>query len=251
LAGSRIEILATCDSNAVECGELRLEGSVVGDESGLEVPVFGLVEGHALPLTQHGQPDGDALNASRTQLRLDLSPKDGREAISVKAVEDAAGLLGPDERFVDGPGVSKGMGDRLRSDLVKDDPFDVHAFFGLEDREDVPTDTLALAVFVGGEQDAFRPFSGVSELGDAGLAGAGYDVVRFEPIVHIHAKIRPRLLSKLFGELLSALGQVAHVPVTGRDLVATTQKLLDGLGLGRRFHDDERFWHIGSLQTCG
>ena len=92
----------------------------------------------------------------------------------------------------------------------------------------MPGDRLALAIRVGGQDDAAPVLlDRRSQLVDRLPAALDHLVVRLEARVHVH------------GELLT--WQVADVAHRGEDVETVTQKPLQSLRLGRRLDDDQPF----------
>ena len=101
----------------------------------------------------------------------------------------------------------------------------VEGLLAVEYLKHVPGDGLALAVGVGGEDQLARPFDRLGDFVQA-LGGLGLDVpMHLEVVVgHDRAVLR---------------GQIAHVAVRGDHVVSGPQILVDGLGLGWQFDDDD------------
>ena len=107
----------------------------------------------------------------------------------------------------------------------------------LEHFQDVPGDGLAFAVGVGGQDQLVGALHGAGDVLDLGL-GAGIDVPG-------HGEIVVRLHRAVLG------GQVADMAEAGQHLIAAAQILIDGLGLGGGFDDEDVhagcFWTFGGL----
>ena len=58
-------------------------------------------EGHPLALALHDEARGRALHPAGSQAAVDLAPEDRRDLPAHEAIEDAAGLGGVDQAFVD------------------------------------------------------------------------------------------------------------------------------------------------------
>jgi len=88
------------------------------------------------------------------------------------------------------------------------------------------------------------------QLGDDVLLVVGDDVDRPEVVVDIDAESPDRRLGDALRRLLRTLGQVTDVADAGldRELVAA-EEAGDGVGLGLRLHDDERFGHVTVLRV--
>ena len=204
--------------------EAGLEGLAVLGAERLDGPVLLRREGADLPLPLDDQPKRDGLHPAGGETGLDAVPEDGAGLVADQPVENAASLLRVDLSVVDPSRLAQRFLDGVLGDLVKQDPVGGDA--GVELVGDVPGDRLALAVRVGGQVDGRCALGRFLELGQRlGLALDG-DVLRFEPALHVHAQL--------------AGGQVPHVADGGLHVIAGTQVLPDGLGLGGRLDDDER-----------
>ena len=207
-------------------------------EGALEGPVVGGVEGHALPLALHDDARGHRLHAPGRELRQDLLPEDRADLVAVEPVEDAAGLLGVDQRRVELARVGHGPGDRLGGDLVEDHAVDRDA--RLERVDQVPGDRLALAVLICGEVDLARTLHQLLEPGDLLLAVGADHVERLEGVVDVDTQPRPGGALVLGRNIGRVAGQVADVADAGLDDVVGTQVSGDLVRLRRRLHDDQR-----------
>ena len=227
---------------------MKLVGSVLCDfrgglavvlrgELGLEVGVGGRAERDPLPLPVHHQPGGDRLHPPGGQLGHDLLPQHGRDLVPVQPVQHPARLVGVDQAVVHLARVGDGAGDRLRGDLVEDHPAGRH--LGLELLQQVPGDGLALAVFIGGEQEFVGVLEQALELGDLLPLVAVHDVQGLEVVVHVDAQAGPRLALVLGRDIGRAVGHVADVAHAGLDHVALAEVPGDGPGLGRGLDDDQ------------
>src|SRR5690606_40702584 len=98
--------------------------------------------------------DRHRLDAAGGEAEGDLLPEEGREPVADEPVEDAARLLRPHQAVVEGPGVLERALDGVAGDLVEDQA--LVGNLGLEQLQQVPTDRLALAVLVGGEEELVR-----------------------------------------------------------------------------------------------
>ena len=206
-------------------------------ELGLEVGVSGRAERDPLPLPVHHQPGGHRLHPPGGQLGHDLLPQHGRDLVPVQPVEHPARLVGVHLALVELLRVGDGAGDRLRSDLVEDHPAGRH--LGLELLEQVPGDGLALAVFIGGEQELVGVLEQALELGDLLPLVAVHDEQWLEVVVHVDAEPGPRLAPVLGRDLGRAVRHVADVADAGLDHVALAEVPGDGAGLRRGLDDDQ------------
>ena len=218
---------------------------VLRGELGLEVGVGGRAERDPLPLPVHHQPGGDRLYPPGGQLGHDLLPQHGRDLVPVQPVQHPARLVGVDQAVVHLARVGDGPGDRLRGDLVEDHPAVRH--LGLELLQQVPGDGLALAVFIGGEQEFVGVLEQALELGDLLALVAVHDEQRLEVVVHVDAEPGPRLAPVLGRDLGRAVRHVADVADAGLDHVTLAEVPGDCPGLGRGLDDDQ----LGTVAVSG
>ena len=115
------------------------------------------------------------------------------------------------------------MEDGVLGDLVEDDAARAAAVEA-ERLDEVPGDGLSLAVLIGSQPDELRLVGGFLELGDHFLLVGRHHILGREAVRHVDA------------ELLVL--QVPDVSETGLDREFLPQIFLNGLRLGRRFHDD-------------
>ena len=76
----------------------------------------------------------------------DLPPQQRRDVVAVEPIDDPPHLLGPHQVVVDLARLLQRLADRLLGDLVEHQAVDRH--LRLQNLAEVPTDGLALAVFV-------------------------------------------------------------------------------------------------------
>ena len=220
----------------VELGELSaLVHREAGDEGGagrghvgLDGPVLPGDEALDLDLAVDDQPQGHRLHPSGGSGARKLAPKHGGEVEADQVVQGPAGQVGLDQLHVDLARRLHRLGDGRLGDGVEDHPLNglvLHGALGAQDVQDVPGDGLALAVGVGGQDDAVR---GLGRLGDLrqALGGLGVDLPG-------HGEVLVRADRAVLGR------QVADMSVARQDLVVRPQVLVDGLGLGRALDDDE------------
>ncbi|MBS1226673.1 MAG: pyrB [Candidatus Aminicenantes bacterium] len=210
---------------AIDLGQRGLEGRRVrGLQPGGDRPVLLLDEGLDLVLPVADQPEGDRLDPAGGQAPGDLLPQQGADAVADEPVEDAPGLLGVEQVEIDLAEVLERGPDALLGDLVEGGPEDLLVVVR-EELAEVPGDGLALAVGIGGQDDTIALAGGLPELGDDLLLVRDDLVGRLEVVIDVD----PQLL----------LGQVADMSHRGLDRVVRAEIVVDGLGLGRRFDDDE------------
>ncbi len=228
-------------ANVLQAGLHGLAGDLpeLGDEGGripalqlgLEGPVLDGIEGPALALAVHDEPQLHGLHAAGGNAALHVLPEDGRNFVADEPVEHAARLLRTHEIGVDGPGVLQGLMHRAGGDLVELNAADV-LVLALDELGHVPANGLPLAIRVRGEVDAIGGLGGLAQPADDVLLALDDLVARFVAVLLVQAHV--------------ALGQVAHVAHGGFHGVILAQELADGLHLGGRLNDDEVFWHDGA-----
>src|SRR5262245_35524506 len=122
-------------------------------------------------------------------------------------------------------------------------------YFGLQELDEVPGNGLALAVFVGGQEEFIRLGKDLLELADFLLLVRGDHVQRLEVVIHIDAQSRPRLLLEVGRNLSGAVGEVADVTDARIDGIALAKEPGNGPGLCWRLDDDQAFRHEMVLQA--
>ena len=213
--------------------ELGGEGARVGADSvqpGGQSPVLFGGEGANLLLPLGHQAGGHRLDPSGGQAPANLLPQQRGELVAHDAVQHPARLLGVHQVHVQLPGMGDGLIDHLLGDLVEGDP--VGLVVGqAEQLLQMPGNGFALPVRVGGQIDGFALLGRLLQIADDVLFALDGLVVGQEALLHIHADL--------------ALGQVPDVAHGGLHLKPGAQIFSDGLGLGRRLHDDQiGFCHI-------
>ena len=172
MARGRIEIAAGGDVPIAQRDHFRLERLAAGlGKRAEQIPVRGRYERHPLPFALDNQPHGDALHPARRQPRANLAPQQRRNVVAVKAVDDAADFLGPDQMVVDLAGMIERLADRFLGDFVKHQPMDRH--LRLQDLAKMPTNGLPLAVFVSGQIEFLGVFQQALQLADLLAFGRG------------------------------------------------------------------------------
>ena len=119
---------------------------------------------------------------------------------------------------------------------MEDHPLDGN--LRLEHLVQVPGDRLALAVFVGREQELVGVLEERLQLGDLLLLVRVDDVERAEVVLDVDAEPRPLLLLVLSRDVRGALRKVADVADGGLDDEVRTEVSRDGPGLRRGLDDD-------------
>jgi hypothetical protein len=222
-----VELFQGGAGDGVEPGRELLSPS--GGEQRLDGPVFLASEGLDLGLAVADEAQRHRLHAARGARARKLAPEHGREREADEVVERPARQIGGDQRRIDLAGILESREHRLLGDRVEGDPLDLEVLFQglllLEDLQDVPGDRLAFPIGVGSEDQFVRRLDGVGDFFEYFL---GLSVN-----VPVHRKVVVGLDRPVLGR------QIANVPEGGDDLVAAAEVLVDGLGLGGRFNDDD------------
>jgi hypothetical protein len=216
------------DLLTAEAGQPGDEGAFILGRVGLDGPVLALDEGFDLDFALADQTQCRTLHPSGRESAPDLLPQQRREIEADQIVERPPCLLGVDEVIGDLARVGDGLLDRALGDLVEDHPKHralAELAAALEQLVDMPGDGLALTVGVGGQ---------IERLAVLELLGDGLDVllVALDDLI-FHREAVVRIDRPLLGD------EIAHMAIGGHDLEAGSEVLLDGLGLGGRFDDDE------------
>ena len=195
---------------------------------GFECPVLAGLERLDLEFALHDHAQRRALHATGGQAGLHFAPQQRRQVEAHEVVERATRLLRVDEFIGQRPRLLDGVLHGLLGDLVEHD-----AVYGLgvehatlaQQLVQVPRNGLALAVGVSRE---------VQRVGLLERAHNRVDMffVAVDDLV-IHAVAVRRVNGPFFGD------QVADVTIGRQHREILAQVFLDGLGLGRRFNDDE------------
>ena len=241
-------LLADVRLLAVQPRELRDERLRVAGLAGLDAEELVRLrhEGVDLALALDEEPQRDGLHATGRQRpvvrAVHVLPQQRRDLVADEAVEDAARLLGVDERHVDVARRLHGLADgRLRDLVVRDAAERLRARAGAENLLQMPGDRLSLAVRVAREVDLARVLHRALQLRDDLLLPLRDDIRRHE---------RPRL-GPLLDDLDRAvlLRQVANVPDRRLDDELVAEIFPDCLGLRRRLHYQQFLVHVGNYTT--
>ena len=158
-----------------------------------------------------------------------LAPQHGRQGEAHEVVQRPAGQIGLDQGRIDLARGLEGVQHRLLGDGVEGHPLDGHALLqGLllfQDAQDVPGNGLSLAIGVGGQDQLVGGFDGRGDLLHH-LLGAP-----------VHVPVHLEVLVGLDGAVLGR--QIPHVPIGRQHLVAGAQVLVDRLGLGDGFDNND------------
>ena len=225
------DLLAVGADQPGDKGRIRL-GLQMGDER----PIFAGNEFLDLQLAIADEAQGDRLDAAGRTSARQLAPEDRRQVEADQIVEGAAGEIGIDQRLVDRARRFHGLEHGRLRDGIEDDAFDRLVFqdlLALQDFQDVPGDRLALAIRIGRQDDAVGAFDGLGDIRQP-LRRFGVDVPQHREIgVRVDGAVLRR--------------QIAHMSERGINLITTTKIFVDGLGLRRRFDDDDI--HSGVLDV--
>ena len=226
--GLAVEIEAI-EPLAVEMGEPRGEGlACLGLELDLDRPVFARFERLDLGFALADQAQCDGLDAAGRAAARKLAPEHRRQGETDEVIERPAGKIGFDQLAVDLARPAKRLEDGVLRHLVEDDPLDVEMLqrpAGFQHLVYMPGDRLALAVGVGGEEQAIGAAHRLNDRLDV-LFGLAVDLPR-------HRKIRVREDRAVLGR------QIADMAIARDDLVVAAKVLVDGFRLRGRFDDDD------------
>ncbi len=250
--GIGVEVSPASQAHARQVRHDRVErcaGGVLLVELGLQVPVGRRREAHALLLAHDQQPHRHALHAARRELRGDLLPQQGADAVTHQPVQHAPRLLRVDQVRVDAAGGVEGREDGALGDLVEHHA--LHRHLRLEDLHQVPADRLPLAILVGCDVELVGALQRRAEVADHVLLARRDDVQRPEALLDIDAEPGPGGAFELLGDLGGRGGQVANVAHRRLDLVLRRQEAPDGPCLGGRLHDDESRRLTVLCSQCG
>ena len=241
------EVATARQPNPVDRVERRRELALVVtlrcSERAFHIPVAGLDERHAFAFTFDDDAGGDRLHTAGRQLRHHLLPEHRADLVAVKAVEDAAGLLGIDHLAVEFARRLHGKLDGVLGDLVEHHPLDGHVGAGVEHLDQVPGDRLTLTILIGCEIELVGLLQQRLQETNVILLVAVLHVQRLEPVVDVDAGAGPRFTLVGLRHVGGVARQVADVADRRLDRELGTQVLLDLLGLGRALDDDERIGH--------
>ncbi len=205
----------------------KLRGLACGQE-GLNGPILLRHKGANLALAIDDQSERHGLDPARAQPPPDLFPEEGAHLVSHQTIKDPACLLGLYLFQVKGARMRKGLLNCPFGHLVKD-----HAMHGplrrLQLLDEVPPDGLPFPIRIGSQVDPLGAPGGLPELLQDFLPSLHHLVLGLEVPLGIDRKAIRR--------------EIADVAVRGLDHILFPQKFVDGLGLGRRFHNDQRFRH--------
>ena len=206
-AGGRVEVAAGGNAAAVERDQFRLESSPPADawRTCPAGPSRWPAERHPLPLALDDQPHGNALHPAGRQPRPDLPPQQRRNVVAVEPIDDPPHLLRPHQVVVDLPRAAKRLANGLFGDFMENQPVDGH--LRLQDLAEVPTDGLALAVFVRCQVEFRGALQEALQLADLGGLACGITYTGSKSVVDVDAQIGPIFLFVLLGNFLGPCGR--------------------------------------------
>ncbi len=204
------------------------EGIGAGGDVRLHRPIFLGLEPLDLQFAIDHQPQGHGLHPAGRARARQLAPQHRRQGEAHQIVQGATGQIGVDQLHVDGARMLHRLGHGRLGDGVEHHPLHDRALdrlLAVQDFQHVPADGLALAIRVGGQDQAIGPLHGVGDVGQA-LGGLAVHLPGHgEIVVRQHRTVLRR--------------QVADVPVAGQDDIVRAQILVDGLYLARTLDDDD------------
>jgi len=113
-----------------------------------------------------------------------------------------------------------------------------HGNLRLQDLQEVPRDSLTLAVLISCQEEFVGFLEELLEFGDLFLLVRVHHVVGLKAIIHVDGEAAERPLLHVLGQL-GGLREVADVADGGGHVVVGTQVSLDGGCFRRRLHDHE------------
>lgn len=204
------------------------------------------------------------MHATGRQATGDLGPQQRRHHVTHHAVEEATRLLGIDAVDVQLAGLGEGFLNRLLGDFVEHHAL-VAAVVATDGFAQVPGNGFPLSIQVGCEIDGVSILGEPAQLFDDLFLAREDLVLGFPAVIGIDAHAGDQLLARLLfrrehrafarsglaalggrlfaGASRTAGGQVSDMADTRLHHVLVTQILVDGLGLSRGFHNDQRFAH--------
>ena len=200
-----------------------------GRELGHDRPVFLRLEHLDLGLAVADQAERHRLHAAGRAGAGQLAPQHRREREADQIVERAAGEIGVDQRAVDLARMAHGLEHGVLGDGVEDDALD---------RDRPSRAFLRLSTSSTCQEMASPSRSGsVARMSwSAPLSALAISARRLADLGSTSQCIA-KSLSGLDRAVLG--GQVADMAIGGEHLIAGPEILVDGLGLGRRFDDDD------------
>ena len=190
-------LLPDLDQPGQEWALLRLRR-----EPGVDAPVLLGLERLDLPFAVDDQPQRHRLDAAGRQCAAELLGKERRQLVSDDPVQDSAGLLGVHQVEVDAARVTEGSLHGVLGDLGEGHAVGC-AWVGADRLGHVPGDGLALPVEVGGQPQTRGRLVGLAKAANHLLLVGSHFVFRLELVIELDPH--------------AILGQVADVPLAGRD----------------------------------
>ena len=212
---------------AIQLDQPRREGARAGFDIGFDAPIFLRLEGLDLDFAFHHQAQRHRLHTTRRARARQFAPQHRRQRKADKIVQGAARQIGVHQFLVDLAGMGDGFEDRRFGDGVKHHPLDRHfqGMLFLQYLQDVPADGFAFPVRVGCQDQLVGAFHGAGDVLHLGL-GAGVNLPDHrEIVIGLHRPVLGR--------------QVADMAEAGQHFVAGAEILIDGLGFGGGFDDED------------
>ena len=204
---------------------------------GVQRPVFLRNEGLNLGFSLADHAQRRTLHAPRGQTALHFLPEQRREIEADEVIERAARLLRVDEierqpaRLRDRLAYGI-LGDFIEGDAMYRLAFELAAI--VQQLVQMPGDRFALAIRVGREIESLGLLQRAGNRIDVLLVALDHVVFHREAFVGIDRAFLRH--------------EIPHVTIGGEHLEVLPEVLLDGLGLGRRFDDDEIVGHWFSVK---
>ncbi|MCY1176477.1 hypothetical protein D9M73_167520 [compost metagenome] len=230
----------------------------------MDFPVLFRDERADFTLTLHHQLHGNRLHATGRQATGDLLPQQRRNHVAHHAVEEATRLLGVDTIDIQLAWLREGFLNGLLGNFVEHHAL-VAGVVTTDGFAQVPGNGFPLAVQVGCEIDGVSILGEPAQLFDDFFLAREDLVLGFPAMIRIDTHARDQLLARFFfrrqcrrftrsslaalggwlfaGASRTAGGQVSDMADTRLHHVFVAQILVDGLGLSRGFHNDQRFAH--------
>ncbi|MNO81090.1 hypothetical protein D3C76_723160 [compost metagenome] len=263
--GHGLGFIERLEGFAFLAGHVEAHGrAFCGAEVGVNFPVLFRVERADFTFALDHQLHGNRLHATGGQTASDLGPQQRRNHVTHHAVEEATRLLGVDAVDIQLARLGEGFLDRLLGDFVEHHAL-VAAVVTTDGFAQVPGNGFPLAVQVGCEIDGVSILGEPAQLFDDFFLAREDLVLGFPAMVRIDTHARDQLLARFFfrrqcrrftrsslaalggwlfaGASRTAGGQVSDMADTRLHHVLVAQILVDGLGLSRGFHNDQRFAH--------
>ena len=195
------------------------------------------MESAALFFAADQQPHGDRLHPSGGKARRDLLPKQRRHGIADQPIQNAACFLRAYQLVIDAAVIEQRRFDGFARDFVKNHP--PYRDFRLEHLHQMPADTFAFAVFVGGDNQFFGIFERGPQIAHDFLLFGRDHIQRGKVFFDIDAQPCPGSAPDRFRNFFGVGRQIAHMTHAGFNLIAFREKFLNSFRFGGRFNNDQ------------